>query len=64
MNLKELKQAVITGLYSLGFRGEIIPHLMALAEEETHWLTPMRTDLTDKQHMTVRKVEGKVEGRG
>lgn len=59
MNLKELKQALIRGLYDLGFRGEIIPHLMALAEEETHFLTPMRTDLTDKQHKTVRDVENR-----
>jgi hypothetical protein len=59
MNLKELQHAVITGLYSLGFRGEIIPHLMALAQEETHWLTPMRTDLRDKQHETVRDVENR-----
>jgi len=56
MNLKELKQALIRGLYDLGFRGEIIPHLMALAEEETHFLTPMRTDLRDTQHETVRDV--------
>ena len=68
MNLKELKHAVITGLYSLGFRGEIIPHLMALAEEETHWRWPGRTDLTEKQleesHKSSREVLGKEKSYG